>query len=58
MTTTEAPDTARGELATEAFTLLDKTLTDLRGINMANAQEITDILLDLRILLAKITEEA
>lgn len=55
MTTTAETSVAR-ELVTEAYSLLDKTLSDLRGVTMANAQEMTDVLLDLRILLARITE--
>lgn len=56
MTATLDTSTAPTEIATEAFALVDKTISDLRGVTMANAQEITDVLLDLRILLARITE--
>jgi hypothetical protein len=52
-----ATETLEITTTAEAFALLDKTLGDLRDVNIANAQEITDVLLDLRILLAKITEE-
>lgn len=56
MTATLDTSTAPNELATEAFALVDKAISDLRGVTMANAQEMTDVLLDLRILLARITE--
>lgn len=56
MTTTAETSVAIKEPVTEAYSLLDKTLSDLRGVTMANAQEMTDVLLDLRILLARITE--
>lgn len=49
--------TSIGELANQACALVDKTLSDLRGVNIANAQEMTDVLLDIRIFLARITEE-
>lgn len=56
MTATLDTSTAPNELATEAFALVDRAISDLRGVTMANAQEMTDVLLDLRILLARITE--
>lgn len=38
----------------EALSLIDTTLADLRGVNIAEASKITDILLDLRILVGKL----
>ena len=41
----------------EALLLIDGTLADLRGVNLTEANKITDILLDIRILVDKLIKE-
>lgn len=41
----------------EIYNLIDDTLRDLRGVNIAEAGKMTDILLDLRVLVDRITSE-
>lgn len=37
----------------EAYQLIDTTLDELKGVTMAEAGKVSDLLLDLRILIAK-----
>lgn len=37
----------------EAYKLIDETLSELKGVNIAEASKMSDILLDLRLLIAK-----
>lgn len=47
--TTETTPTER------AYALIDDTLADIRGLNIVEAGKITDLLLDIRLLIAEIT---
>ena len=47
MTTTIAP-------ADKAYGLIDEALSDMAGVNVVEASKMTDLLLDLRLLLAQI----
>jgi hypothetical protein len=47
---TEAPDLTAPE---EAFALIEQGLSDLRGVNLVEASKMTDLLLDLRIIVER-----
>jgi hypothetical protein len=47
MTTTIAP-------ADRAYELIDEALSDMAGVNVVEANKMTDLLLDLRLLLSQI----
>jgi hypothetical protein len=42
----------------EIYNLIDETLRDLRGVSIAEAGKMTDILLDLRVLVDRVTSVA
>lgn len=48
--TTETTPTER------AYALIDEALADMAGVNIVEASKMSDLLLDLRLLLAKIEE--
>lgn len=45
-------DTIAPELITEALTLIDRGLTDVQHRSLVSADEVSDLLLDVRTLLA------
>lgn len=51
--------TATAEVtATErAYAMIDEALADMRGVNIVEANKMTDLLLDLRLLLSEITSQ-
>lgn len=48
--TTERP------AVTDVYALIDGALAELRNINIANAKEMVDVLLDIRLLIAQVVE--
>lgn len=45
-------DTIAPELITEALTLIDRGLTDVQHRSLVSADEVADLLLDVRMILA------
>jgi len=50
-------DTATQTPAEQAYELIDMTIGDLKGINFIESQKMTDLLLDLRILIGKMEDD-